>query len=309
MNGDLATAAAVGRLMGWDAETIASAMGIAASSSGGLLAFINTGDMTKRLHPARAGQLGAEAAFMAHAGVVGPLNILENPDGFLHAFSPDPEPSALTAGLGSNWTGADMILKLSPAHAYAQVFVYAINNYRNSTNQTWQAEDIANVTVYSGPGVLQPSHRIPYPNSLASAQYSVPFGIAAALAVDLRNPLLFNDALVANKTALSISGTMQFVQISNDPLAVGGYLTMSVRGQPVNITADVYPGIPGGVGYSEAAEKKYKQVVTSLGITAEGAKLKDKIQSVASLGDISELLGVMVKAGAAAKRNFNSSSV
>jgi 2-methylcitrate dehydratase PrpD len=58
--------------MGWDAETIASAMGIAASSSGGLLAFFNTGAITKRLHPVRAGQLGAEAAFMAHAGVAGP---------------------------------------------------------------------------------------------------------------------------------------------------------------------------------------------------------------------------------------------
>src|SRR6201999_2918489 len=145
LNGAIATAAAVGCLMGWDGDTIASAMGIAASSSAGLLAFVNTGAMTKRLHPARAGQLGAEAAFLAHAGVAGPPNVLENPEGFLHAFSPNPQPDLLTNGLGTNWTGAQMILKLSPVHARAQGFVYAINDYRNSTNQTWDAGKIKNV--------------------------------------------------------------------------------------------------------------------------------------------------------------------
>ena len=55
LNGGVASAAAVGRLMNFDANTIASAMGIAASSSGGLLAFVSTGAMTKRLHPTRAG--------------------------------------------------------------------------------------------------------------------------------------------------------------------------------------------------------------------------------------------------------------
>ncbi|KIW96692.1 uncharacterized protein Z519_02083 [Cladophialophora bantiana CBS 173.52] len=158
LNGDLATAAAVGRLMGWDADTIASATGLAASSSGGLLAFVNTGGMTKRLHPARAGQLGAEVAFLAHAGVVGPANVLENPLGFLHAFSPSPQPILLTAGLGVNWTGEQMILKLAPVHARAQGFVFAINDYRSRTNQSWSAGDIKKVTIYGGPAVLASSN-------------------------------------------------------------------------------------------------------------------------------------------------------
>ncbi|KAF2168689.1 hypothetical protein M409DRAFT_53322 [Zasmidium cellare ATCC 36951] len=90
LNGHLATAAAVCRLMGWDATITASAMGIAASSSAGLMAFVNTGAMTKRLHPARSGQLGVEAAFLAKEGVVGPSDVIENPKGFLNAFSPNP---------------------------------------------------------------------------------------------------------------------------------------------------------------------------------------------------------------------------
>jgi hypothetical protein len=109
---------------------------------------------------------------------------------------------------------------------------------------------------------------------------------------------------VANKTAQSISGAMQFVQISDDPLAVGGFLTMSISGQFINITAAVYPGIPGDPGYSEAAEDKYNQVITALDIAAEGAALKAKIDSVASMGDISELLGPWCTLGQPVRRDL-----
>ncbi len=126
-NGDLATAAAVGNLLNYDADTIASAMGIAASSSGGLQAYISTGAMTRRLYPARAGQLGAEAAFQADAGIEGPRDVLENLEGYLHAFSHNPKPELMTTGLGKEWMSAQQTVKLAPVHAWAQVYVHAIN--------------------------------------------------------------------------------------------------------------------------------------------------------------------------------------
>lgn len=84
---------------------------------------------------------------------------------------------------------------------------------------------------------------------------------------------------------------------------------MRVRGQNVNITANEYPGIPGNAGYVEAAKGKYEQVIRSLGIAIEGAALLAKIDSVAGLKDVSELLGAMVEAGSAAAKKFNSSGV
>ncbi|EXJ63613.1 uncharacterized protein A1O5_11374 [Cladophialophora psammophila CBS 110553] len=308
LNGDLATAAAVGRLMGWDADTIASAMGLAASSSGGLLAFVNTGAMTKRLHAARAGQLGAEAAFLAHARVVGPANVLENPLGFFHAFSPGPQPSLLTAGLGANWTGEQMILKLAPVHARAQGFVFAINDYRTRTNQSWSAGAIKNVTIYAGPAVLASSNWIPQPNSLVSAQYSVPFGIAAALTVDLRDPLNMNDALVSNTTAQSIAAGMKHVQITDNAEDLAGYMTLEIQGQEINITANKYPGIPGDPGYAQAAKNKFASVTQGLSVSAQGAAVEKKIADVSNLTDASVLLEEMVEVGTAAAANFGSST-
>ncbi len=151
-----ATAAAVGSLLHWDVETVASGMGVASSSAAGLLAYLSTGADTRDLHAARAGQLGAEAAFMAHAGVLGPRDVLENPEGYLHAFSRHPKWHMLNAKLGKDWTSAAMTLKLAPVHVWAQGFAYAIDQYRKQEKATWTAEDIKNVTIFAGPAILDP---------------------------------------------------------------------------------------------------------------------------------------------------------
>jgi 2-methylcitrate dehydratase PrpD len=73
---------------------------------------------------------------LAQAGVLGPTDVLENPKGFLHAFSPQPEPEVLTSKLGEEWRSSRMIVKLAPAHAFAQVFISALNNARDA-GLTW----------------------------------------------------------------------------------------------------------------------------------------------------------------------------
>jgi 2-methylcitrate dehydratase PrpD len=298
LNGALASAAAVCNLMGWDNST-ESAMGLAASSSAGLLAFVNTGAMTKRLHPARAGQLGAEAAFLAHANVTGPAGVLEDPEGgFLHAFSPAPEAELLTQGLGlsgdNSWTAEAMILKLSPVHAYTQVFVYAVNQYRS--NHTWTADDIDSVTLHCSSIVSTPSHWIPSPATLVDAQYSVPFGIAASLTADLRDPLRMNDALLQNATALSLAADIQAVNTTTNVLdGLGGSLILHMRnGQNITIAADTYPGAPGASGFADAAVDKYRRVTQSLGI--DGSLLQQRVMAVESLPDVSVLLAGLVEA-------------
>src|SRR5205814_1236680 len=69
--GPFGAAAAVGKLYALDEERLTSAMGIAGSSSAGLLEFAWSGGDTKRLHLGRAAQLGLESALLARHGVLG----------------------------------------------------------------------------------------------------------------------------------------------------------------------------------------------------------------------------------------------
>lgn len=97
--GVLGAAGAVGSLLGLDADRIEQAIGIAASSAGGLFAFLQGGGEIKRLHPGMAAREGLYAALLARAGMTGPRGVLEGHDGFLQAYSGSPKLALLTDGL------------------------------------------------------------------------------------------------------------------------------------------------------------------------------------------------------------------
>ena len=80
-------AVAVAKLRGLSAQQLANAIGIAASSSGGLFAFVNGGADIKRLHAGHAAREGLQAALLAEQGVEGPPHVLEARDGFMQAFA------------------------------------------------------------------------------------------------------------------------------------------------------------------------------------------------------------------------------
>ena len=80
-------AVAVAKLRGLSRQQIADAIGIAASSAGGLFAFVNGGADIKRLHAGHASREGLQAALLAAQGVQGPPKVIEARDGFMQAFA------------------------------------------------------------------------------------------------------------------------------------------------------------------------------------------------------------------------------
>src|SRR6202162_3141357 len=83
--GPFGAAVASGKLMQFDAPKMINALGIAGSTSGGLLEFSRSGNgaMVKRLHLGRAAEGGVLAASLAADGFTGPTTVLEGPAGFL----------------------------------------------------------------------------------------------------------------------------------------------------------------------------------------------------------------------------------
>src|SRR5260370_15998830 len=85
--GVVGSAAATGKLGGLSAEQLAHALGLAASSAGGLFAFVNGGGDIKRLHAGHAAREGLQAALLAEHGVQGPPGVIEARVGFMQAFA------------------------------------------------------------------------------------------------------------------------------------------------------------------------------------------------------------------------------
>jgi 2-methylcitrate dehydratase PrpD len=85
--GVFGSAAAAGKLGALSPDRLANAFGLAASSAGGLFAFVNGGGDIKRLHAGHAAREGLQAALLAEQGVEGPPGVLEARDGFMQAFA------------------------------------------------------------------------------------------------------------------------------------------------------------------------------------------------------------------------------
>jgi len=85
--GPFGAAMATGKLRGLSPAQLANALGIAASASAGLFAFVNGGADIKRLHAGHASREGLQAALLAGQGVEGPPGVIESRDGFMQAFA------------------------------------------------------------------------------------------------------------------------------------------------------------------------------------------------------------------------------
>lgn len=105
--GVFGAAAAVSSLFGSDAETTASALGLAGSVSGGLWQMRHEPVMAKQWHVAHALQTGASAAFHAASGIRGARFILEGPQGLYAATCKAPKPMAF----GDGWRIGEVSFK------------------------------------------------------------------------------------------------------------------------------------------------------------------------------------------------------
>lgn len=104
--GAFGAAAASGVLLGFDAPTMASALGTACSFSAGTWAFIQNGSPAKKLHAGRAAEGGVVSAYLASQGFAGPVQVFEADiwGSFFATFcAGGGDPSALVTEFGENW--------------------------------------------------------------------------------------------------------------------------------------------------------------------------------------------------------------
>ena len=209
--GPLAAAVAVGKLYGFDQETLTHALGIAGSCSAGLLEFAWTGADTKRLHLGRASQLGLESALLARKGFRGPPTVLEGRYGYYNAFSLPPQLDRLLDGLGTTWAIQPPSLKSYPTHVTHQAVVQAIQEFKQE--HPLEAQTITRVAIRGDPHIMDERHAVREPETVMGGQYSLPFTTAVALTRDLSNPLAYNDEAISDPVVRELAKRIELIPI------------------------------------------------------------------------------------------------
>ena len=172
-------AMAAGKLHGLTAPQLSNALGIAASSSSGLFAFVNGGADIKRLHAGHASREGLQAALLAAQGVEGPPAVIEARDGFMQAFAFGRAehahavklPPAVPFGI------TDCYIKPNPCCRHIQPAVEALIGLLNDEKIATEEVTRVEAETYR----IAAEHAATGWDEFASAQLSFPFLMALAL--------------------------------------------------------------------------------------------------------------------------------
>ena len=184
--GPIAAAAAAARVRRLDAERVAWAMGLAASMSGGLMAFQADGAWSKWLHAGWAAQGGIVAADLSARGFRGPGTALDGPGNLYSAMLAGEtlERAGLTQALSRDWKGGAAQFKYYPCAHVIQPYIDAALALRSGHGLA--AADIAEVRCaiapWAVPIVCEPRASRIAPATELDAIASLPYMVAHALA-------------------------------------------------------------------------------------------------------------------------------
>ena len=227
--GPFGAAVACGRLMGFDAERMRNALGVAGSLACGLMEFARsgTGAMVKRLHLGRAAESGVLAAGLAADGFTGPASVLEGEFGFLRVFCGDTFDAAeLTRALGESYATRSIMLKRFPCHITAHTSVQAILDLR--AEHGYAAADVAAIHI-GGNDKMARVNNIPSPADIMMAQYSIPFCVALAHVRDPRDPRSFDESALKDPQVRSLAQRVTISLAEGRPTPLAAVVTVTLR--------------------------------------------------------------------------------
>jgi len=233
--GPFGAAVTVGSLMGFDAGKMTNAIGIAGSTSAGLLEFArsHTGAMVKKLHLGRAAESGVLAASLAADGFTGPNTVLEGGAGYLHDFCSEADPTELTKGLGRDYAAMSIMMKRFACHITAHRPVEAMLDLKNQHG--FSAADVTSIVI-SGNQQMATVNNIPAPRDVLLAQYSIPFSVALSLYRNPVDPESFDDNVARDPQILAMAARVKMVAADGQPRS--------------NLTATVEVTLKGGSTFS-----------------------------------------------------------
>ncbi len=123
--GPFGAAAAVGRLLAFDSDTMAKAFGLAGSQSAGT--FAAWGTPTVKFHQCRGALSGLMAALLAQQKFLATSEFFTAKDGGLYnTYTNGGRPEAVTEGLGRRWELEQIALRLWPSASTIQGIITAM---------------------------------------------------------------------------------------------------------------------------------------------------------------------------------------
>lgn len=169
--GALASAAAVGHLLGLDEGQMLNAFGSAGTQAAGLWEFLRDAADSKPLHTAKASANGLIAAYLAKDGFTGARQILEGKQGMGVGMSSDADPAKLIDRLGSRWALAETSFKFHASCRHTHPAADAL--LKAMSDNGLKIADIARVDALVHQGAIDVLGPVVDPRTVHQAKFSM----------------------------------------------------------------------------------------------------------------------------------------
>lgn len=291
--GTFASAAAAGKLMGLDLETMLRALSMAGSQSAGLRE--NFGTMTKPFHAGRSSESGVVAAQFASYGWTAAANILEAPRGFFQAAGGGYDKAAIAGKLGAPWTFDSPGVSIKPHPSGSLTHPGMTEMLRLIRKHGITAKDVVRVRI--GTNSNMPNALIHHnPRNELQAKFSMEFCMAILLLEGRAGLNEFTDEVVLRPDVKDMIAKVDFVV--DDRAEAAGYHLMTTYiavhladGRVISGMADFGKGSPANpMSYDEVAGK-FRECAEFA--RWDMAKADDIVAMVAEIDTLPDIHGLM----------------
>jgi 2-methylcitrate dehydratase PrpD len=294
--GTIGACAAAAKAKGMNAERVAVALSIAASSASGLRE--NFGTMTKPLHAGRAAESGVAAADFAALGWTAAATILEAPRGFYRAAGGTFDPAAIDGKLGKPWTFASPGISIKPHPSGSLTHPGMTELARIIREHKIQARDVERVDV--GVNRSIPTALIHHrPKDHLEAKFSMEFCFAALLLYGRAGLREFTDEVVVRPEVRAMVERIHMAVDQEAEKAGLNRMTTIIRirlrdGKVISGRADFGKGSPQNpMSYEEVAAKFLDCAEFAKWPAAKSKAIVEMVRKLEGVGDIRALTALL----------------
>ncbi|NGM88995.1 MmgE/PrpD family protein [Parapusillimonas sp. SGNA-6] len=281
------SAVACAHLMGFDAQKMAAAMGVAGTQAAGLKAMF--GSMVKPLHAGLAARNGLAAAMLVERGLEAPLDVLEHKMGFAVTHSRDFHPEAALDGPELGFHLRHNLFKYDASCFGTIATLDCIRQLVGEHGRSFRLDEVAAVTIQAD-RTVDVICNIQQPVSGTQAKFSIRQNAAYALAgIDTGKLETYDDAQV---NAPGIAPWRDKIEI----LLQDGWPSMQARvtmqlqdGRQVSAVVDA--GLPERDldRQEQRIDEKFMRLLEPLANPAFSERLLARIRAFEHLDDVSDL--------------------
>jgi 2-methylcitrate dehydratase len=288
-----------GRMLGLDADQIQHAIGISGSRHASFGA-VTAGKLTmmKNTVDPMATQSGVIGALLAERGYTGPEHVIDGKEGLAHAMGPEWKLDILTNGLGESWRITECGMKAFPTEALTHAPISCVLDLVRDNDLAPDAIEKVHIRSLARAADILADPSKYDPRSKETADHSLPYVIAAAIAERQVTPLQFTDEKIMDPV---IRAQLGKVVVVADPEIEALFPDLqrvivtirTVDGREFTQQVDYPKGDPRNPLTDDEIVEKFDALAAPVLSDPMAERVKDAIWQIEDLDSITELMDLL----------------